>query len=137
MLALAMILAAGVMVESGPRNASMEVGERLDLSGEWEGTWQHAGGWLMPAASTPFTDKSIMGEMPGGVIFIRLASITDKGEGRFHITEEGEFLGIYKQHDGRVILCFRPARDGYPTSFRGGKGQHLLILRRPKNETKK
>lgn len=141
MTAMAMILTAAMTVPGdGPEKVSGEIVQGLDLGGDFEGTWRHAGGWLMTATSThqPVLDETpggiIIGEMPGGVLFIRHASITDEGKGRFRVTDNGvSFLGIYKQSEEQIILCFRPEKERYPTAFQGGKGQHLLILHRVKS----
>jgi hypothetical protein len=44
MTALAMVLAAGMVLGDGPEKVSAEMERGLDLSGEWEGTWQISGG---------------------------------------------------------------------------------------------
>lgn len=105
---------------------------KLELNGDWEGSWRHAQGRLMPAGVSSLEGNDIIGIMDGGYIFIRIASIRDEGSGRFRIAMGQGFLGIYKQKGDRVVLCFRQAREGYPTLLRGGDGQHLIRLRRVK-----
>jgi hypothetical protein len=130
---LAMILVAGLTVPGDvPKEVSWEVEERLDLSGKWEGNVSHQEGisidafleggrlvewafWMMNDPTTAVSYQvSISGDVPG----------------RFRLTLNGErYVGIYKRSSDAVILCYRLAGRGYPTSFRVGNGQHLLTLR--------
>lgn len=132
-LAMLMLLVAGMVMGSGPEKASGEMVQTLDLRGEWEGSWQHAQDFKMRAASGSVTSaaaRELVAEMPGGVIVLPINAIADQKNGRLHIAAGKGFLGIYEQNGDRLSICFRPARNGYPISFRGGNGQHLLILRR-------
>lgn len=142
MSTLVLVLAAGITVSgNGPEMVSGKVEQRLDLSGEWKGTWQLPDGQFTPAFST---EQRIPGVPEGGIIvgeewdgrsiFIRRDSLIEEESGYFSLRFKGRrgSLGIYQQDGDRVVLCFRIAGKGYPRSFRGGNGQHLLILHRVK-----
>lgn len=128
----AIVVVAGIVIENPPKS-STKTGEKLDFSGAWEGTLHHSQGFRWPAILSRLRGGEIIVEFPGGILTIPLASITDEGSGRFRVSSNGDFLGIYKQSDEEIILCFRPEREGYPRVFRGGQGQMLLRLRRCKS----
>lgn len=128
-LALAMVLAAGLTVPRiGPEKVSAETTESLHLDGEWEGTFRHS---LNPVDLIRITFAG--GEFDSGSIIILEGKIRDEGGGRFQMVGgTGDLLGIYKHEDDRLVLCYREADKGRPTSFRAGVDQNLLILRRVK-----
>jgi hypothetical protein len=110
------LLAAGVVAGSGTEKVSAEVDQRLDLRGEWVVIWEDASG------------RRREDETPG---IVDLGPVVDEGRGKFRLQVGGEdHLGIYTWEAGRLLLTFGPASQGRPTSYRGGEGQFLFILRR-------
>lgn len=137
MLIIEMMLICTMNCADCPRTVSSDMKyeqQPLNLRGQWKGTWRHAQGFVMPASLSASEDGRIMGILDAGVIFIHVDSIIDEGEGTFRIKEGKGFVGIYKVRKESIALCFRPSVQGYPRVFRGGDGQHLLILRRIKTE---
>ena len=132
--ALAMILAAGMTVPSiGPEKVSGEIEERLELSGKWEGNVSHHEGISISALleGGRLVEWEWLGNGPRIAVSYQV-SISGV-PGRFRLILNGErYVGIYKRSSDTVILCYRLAGRGYPTSFRAGDGQHLLTLRRVK-----
>jgi hypothetical protein len=103
--ALAMVLAAGMTVGSGPEKVSGEIEQRLDLRGEWEGTYQVIGGPTWHA------------RLGGGFLAVqtevarsRLAiRFVDERNGKLRMGWGGRpplTLGTYKQEGDRVVLSF-------------------------------
>jgi hypothetical protein len=129
------VMAAMTLPGNGPEKMSDEVTrERLDLSGKWEGNISHQMGFSISASIEKghLAEVNWLGGGPMVVASYRL-SVTSEGPGRFRLTLNGErYVGIYKWGSSEVILCYRQAEQGHPTSFRAGNGQHLLILRRAK-----
>jgi hypothetical protein len=125
-----MVLAAGLAMSDRQVAVSSEVEERLDLSGEWEGTWttskadsfavRLSGRWLA------------VSDVPGGLTVVRAPILLkDGGGGRFAVClAHVNHHGIYTWEKGGLLMCFREGRQGRPTSFHGGDGQHLMRLRR-------
>jgi hypothetical protein len=134
---LAMVLMAAMAVPgNGLEMVSAEMEERLDLSGEWEGTWWLPEGQVYPAT---MDNRLLFGDAfppHEGAIFFRTPSFRDEGIGKFRIEPKdtnSRWLGIYEQHEGHLLLCFGEDGEQRPRSFRGGDGQHLLILHRVKS----
>jgi hypothetical protein len=134
--ALAMILAAGMAVPGiGPEKVSGEVEQALDLRGEWEGNWRLADGPLYYATIDGQFIFGAVAPGEGGILF-RVSSFIDEGKGRFRIQpkdDDRRWLGIYEQGDDHVRMCFGEEGKLRPTVFRGGNGQHLIILHRVKS----
>lgn len=120
MTALAIILtAAMVLPENGSEKVSGEMvreAQPLDLSGEWEVTWQDSLG------------RTWQGKLKNGRLECKRPGLTAHGT----LKSGDEKEGIYKWEGDRLFLCFSTGRNGRPTSFRGGAGQELFILRRIK-----
>ena len=130
MSALAMILMAGIAVGDGPKKDRGEVEQRLDLSGEWKGTWVDDAGNVW---ETEQQKRMLAGHFKGTLMWLQLSEIVDEGKGKFHMDWGArEYVGIYKQKGGVLIMSYRAKRHGYPSSFEGGDGSYLLILHRVK-----
>jgi hypothetical protein len=136
--ALAMVLMAAMAIPgNGPEMVSAEMEQGLDLRGDWEGTCKTSDGtdWEAQLHFPRFsTRRGHLTLTAGGALNFQAVTLTDEGAGRLRITwSDGViFPGIYEQQDDRAVICFSRAERGYPTEFRGGDGQHLLILRRVK-----
>jgi hypothetical protein len=133
MSTLVLVLAAGMTVPSiGPEKVSGEIEERLELSGKWEGNVSHHEGISISALleGGRLVEWEWLGNGPR-IAANHQSSVWDEGSGRFRLNLDGErYIGIYKWSSDGVMLCFRLAERGRPTSFRAGNGQHRLILRR-------
>lgn len=139
MSALAMILTAAMMVPGhGPENVSGEMvreSEPLDLKAKWKGIWYRPNGskW-----DVEIVDHFLSAEIDDGCTLgfcaWRLERTTDEGGGKL-VLREGEKvdLGIYEQHNDRLVICYSVSGRTRPTSFRSCKGQHLLVLHRIKS----
>ena len=135
--ALAMVLMAGMVVPgNGPEKVSGEVEQRLDLCGEWKGTWEDDEGVVMRAFVSPaergVDGVSILGTTDRRFRYIPVYALIDEGHGRLQMTANCGYFGIYKVRNDIIVIAFRLADEGYPVSFRGGNGQNLLILHRVK-----
>jgi hypothetical protein len=118
----------------GPAPVSAEMEERLDLSGKWEGNVSHQEGFSVGAwlEGSRLVEWDFLGNGPRIAVSYQVSNSGDV-PGRFRLILNGErYVGIYKRSSDAVILCYRLAGRGYPTSFRAGDGQSLLILRRVK-----
>lgn len=129
MSAFVLVLAAGVAVGSGPEAVSPEMDRGLDLRGEWKGVWVDEAGAKWKATAE---NGTVCGERPEFVKVIRAQDVADEGAGRVQVLYprvEPPALGIYQWRGDCLIICFREARLGRPTAFRGGNGQDLITLR--------
>ena len=129
MSALAMILTAVMAIPSdGPEKGSAEMVQELDLSGEWEGTWQIAGGGFKHLSLSN-------GELAfWGFALPSRFHIEDQKGNRLRIQWSGHpYLGIYEQKKGRVRICLGVAEDGPPTAFELGEHRVILTLHRVKS----
>jgi hypothetical protein len=126
--ALAMVLTAAMVVPgNGPEMVSAEMEQRLDLRGEWEGTWHYSVEGTRRVVITGNRLFFITGACAVGRPFV----CVQESAGTFRAHWDGEAcLGIYRYDGGRLLLCVREASKGYPTSFRAGAVQDLLILHR-------
>ena len=91
------IILIGLMIGNGPGKVSWEMEQKLDLSGEWEGTWELGRGKIASAfvdPAGPAEEAGIIGLIDSGFMFIRVPSITDDGRGKLRIAEGKGFLGI-------------------------------------------
>lgn len=127
MSALAMILTATMaVVGNGPEKVSDEVEQRLDLKGEWEGTWNTHLGKRFLIRLTPTEFHLDNGETTGVLRY----PMSDEGNGKLRFRGR---LGIYQQDGDRLLICLAKTRTNQrPTSFRIDEGQHLLLLHRVK-----
>jgi hypothetical protein len=132
MTALAMILAAGMAVGSGPEKVSGEVEQGLDLRGEWEGTSP------CPPKSdcvVRFVKNKLNIYDPSTKCSIGF-TVIDEGGGRLRLplTRVRGLLGIYRYQDhDHLHICFSANETGHrPTSFHVGNDRMYLILHRVK-----
>jgi hypothetical protein len=151
MSTLAMILTAAMMVPaSGPEAVSGEIGQALDLSGEWEGN-------LAQSRDDVHTIRLDVTEREAFVCDLQfetwcgwktkaIFTLKDEGRGRLRIESPGEVsvLGIYKQHGDRIVICCASlglisgeggkiaGRSVRPVSFRPGDGRYCLTIHRVK-----
>jgi hypothetical protein len=129
--ALAMVLAAAMAVPgSGTEAVSGETEQGLDLRGRWEGVYINADEGMMEARLLDGGIGLATGE--GGSFVKSIFSDEGGGKVRFILNDAAKYLGIYEQQGDRVVICFRFADDGWPSSIRIAQGQHLLILHRVK-----
>jgi hypothetical protein len=128
---LVLALAAGMAFGDGPEAVSEEMEQRLDLSGEWEGSWMAFNGRLFEAK---VGDGLVESNAEPDLLSFRVADVTDEGGGRLRIARANglDDLGVYRNDGNRLIICYGWAKKGYPTSFRAGGSQSLLVLRRVK-----
>ena len=132
--ALAMVLTAAMAVPAnGPEKVSGEVEQGLDLRGEWEGLlWKEQGDFIWVGYRDLVGVKGLS-YREGELVYRRRFNVVDEGNGMLRATlGRMERLGIYQRQSDRLIICLRDAENGRPTSFKGGNGQHLLILHRVK-----
>ncbi len=126
--ALAMILAAGMTVPGDvPKEATEEIEQRLDLNGEWEGTWDNGRKTKSPIVHLSGTRISFSED---DAAFSFEHRIVDEGGNKLRFNDNRP--SIYRQDGDRLDICIRWHGKGRPTSFRGGDGQVLLILHRVK-----
>jgi hypothetical protein len=130
MSALAMILTTAMAVPGdGPKKVSMEMEQRLDLSGEWFGTKDDgcvaSDILLLPGRGTVCL---------GGCLVADPFVCFDRGHGVADVKWGSEnFLGIYRQQGDIVIICFSATSRGRPTAFRSGDDRILFALHRIKS----
>jgi hypothetical protein len=118
MSTLVMALVAGMAVGSDLERVSAEQIEVFDLSGDWVCD-QKDGGCVISYGPEK------------GSIFMLVFGIKDEGGGIVRLNEMiPTRLGIYERRGDRLIICYRPAWDGPPTSFSTAGGQGLLVFRR-------
>lgn len=130
MSALAMILMAAMAVPaSGPEKVSGEAEQKLDLSGEWEGTWQSGSDNSKSIWDTRIRDGRFTAKWRSASGSKRWGGVD---EGKRKLRLDGGYLGIYKWKGNRLFICYQDDAKGYPLAFHPEKGQHLLILRRVK-----
>jgi hypothetical protein len=136
MSTLVIVLTAAMVVPAnGPEMVSGEIAEpqRLDLSGEWEGTCFDSNG------------RNFEGKVKGSVFvltpqerpFLDLGPeyINDKGNGRITLRLGAKgpvLLGIYQHAGDKLMMCFCATKDGWPTQFKADGKCALLILHRVK-----
>jgi hypothetical protein len=132
MSAFLLTLAAGMALGDGPSARSSEVEQRLDLSGEWRGSWIDDHGHFFEVRT--FGKRLLADDGLGNMIALYTSSFEDGGGGRFAIVIRMQvfYHGIYKWDNGYLFLCFCETKRECPVSFRGGDGQELLRLRRVK-----
>jgi hypothetical protein len=126
MSALAMILTAALAVSgSGPEKVSgeIEVERALDLASRWEGVCYHPNGQY---------EAGLIGgqlaDLRGGLPAFFSEKVVDQGRGHLRINVAGRnCLGIYRQDESTLMIRYRDACHGYPTSFAVG---NVFILRR-------
>ena len=128
MSTLVLILTAAMAVPgNGPEKVSGEMEQGLDLRGEGEGTWR----W-------PCGMKDQMKLCQGTMISedigpVETSWIIDEGRGLCRFSaNKWVMLGIYEQHQDRVMICFREGNKERPRSFKRTDEQHLLPLHRVK-----
>jgi hypothetical protein len=128
MSAFVLTLAAGMAMADRTSPVSSEVEQRLDLSGEWVGTWE--GPDATPGQLTSGGGILIGHGDPRGLRVLDTTLATDEGGGRFSVAAGGQvFVGIYRWEGPHLVLCFCHVGRGRPTLFCSGPGQHLLRLR--------
>jgi hypothetical protein len=112
---LVLVLAVG----TGPEAVSAELVERLDLRGTWVCTQDEGWGAISYAPQK-------------GSILLATFHLRDEGGGRARREGKGRpRLGIYQwQGSNCLIVCFRSAELGRPTSFDTSDGQELFVFRR-------
>jgi hypothetical protein len=128
MSAFVLVLAAGMVVGSGPEKVSAEVEQGLDLTrGKWEGFWLDARGRTRTVVLRPWRpDRVLVGCGPAYPFACR-----DEGRGAIRGNFCGEpFVGIFRWDGECLTLCVREVAKGRPAFFQGGDGQHLIRLYR-------
>ena len=134
--AFGMVLMVALAVPGNePEKVSGEVEQRLDLSGEWEGTYQVAQVYKVPAG---IRNDRLWRDGRGacrrnGVIVGVPYVLLDEGKGNLRLKWHGfHYIGIYRQDGDTVLICFREYFRGRPTEFRSGSEQHLFTFHRVK-----
>jgi hypothetical protein len=130
MLTLAMILTTAMAVPGDvPEKVSGEVEERLDLSGEWEGTLRNYDG-VRSRFRWSKGEMVVRHAQMKDALVVR-ASFTDEGRCRVRLRMDDDiYLGIYRQEGDRITTCFSDKQ--YPERFCLSKTQFLIILHRVK-----
>jgi hypothetical protein len=130
-----MILTATILVsDGGPPKEPAEIVEvyRLNLSGDWEGTWWVDKGKRFSMVSV---GSDLFASRRNAHTLIDTKGILDDGHGRFHGTwlfAEHGIHGIYKWEGKWLFICFSRRPDPPPTSFTATDSHCLLILHRVK-----
>jgi uncharacterized protein (TIGR03067 family) len=147
MSALVVVFTAVMAAGSGPEKASQEVSPCLPTGGRWEGRWVDDHGFthgvMLPGVVTgPWavcTVYVVFANRPNPAPTYASYRMADEGRGKVRLTWNGWLrdtpmacLGIYRWDGDQLVICFREDKQGRPTSFRSGDGQHVLILRRVK-----
>ena len=130
--AFAMVLMAAMVIPgNGPEKVSGEVKQGLDLSGEWEGSWDRGTGLIYKAN---LRENRLVGKRGNGSIHFPRFIVEEDGEGAIRVTVGGGGVckGIFRCEGDHVLICFRNSHTLRPTSFQAGHGQELLILHRVK-----
>ncbi len=136
MSALAMILAAGMTVGSGPEQVSGETEQRLDVRGKWEG--YHFLLFGESSERVQLQGEELKVALPDGLYATHEIEFTDKGRGSVHIilavggVVTCRFRGVYRYEGDRLIICY--GKPGIPEnpSIWADIGQHFLVFRRVK-----
>jgi hypothetical protein len=138
--AMTMVLLATMAVPGdGPEKVSGEMEQRLDLRGEWVGERQFDDGkvWHIELSNGEFKFKSKEIRL-----LLPVGCIKDEGNGRLRVdflksaqgtgNSSRARLGIYKQEDGFIIMCWGETGKERPSSFRPANAESVLILHRIK-----
>jgi hypothetical protein len=123
-----MILTAAMAIPgNGPEKVLAEMEQGLDLSGEWEGTWQIAGGGFKRFSLSN-------GELAFWGFSLPCRFYIEKQQrNRLRIQWAGRpYPGIYERDDKRIRICLNVAEDGQPTTFELGDNRVILTLHRVK-----
>ena len=135
--ALAMVLMAGMAVPgNGPDKVSAEVEERLDLSGEWEGTLRSDKRQVCPVIIDDGTSKRC--GFPALTTIHRSHAVN----ARFEVIEarDGKIrakyccdlcLGIYRWEANQLVICIRDVEEE-PLESLAADGQIVITLHRVK-----
>jgi hypothetical protein len=120
--ALAMVLMTAMTVPgNGPEKVSGEVEQRLDLSGEWEGTWRLGKGKLLDARLS----GGNLTVQDNAILVMRTIRFLDEGNGKGRLScGGGSFIPAtyeYKQSEDHVIISY---------SIGTGMDQHVTLLLR-------
>ena len=122
------LMAAMAVPGNGPEMVSGELEQGLDLSGEWEGTLAYES----KVNHVTLNDFTLV-EFQWSRLSISNLKVQDEGQGRFHgIEGRFRYVGIYEWRGETLILCYREASKGRPTSFQARDAQYVLILHRVK-----
>jgi hypothetical protein len=155
MSVLAMLLTAAMVIPgNGPERVSGETeqsqGQRVDISGSWEGiAWSDNSIWKAEVSNCSLVLTAVFGEATSrdskahgwdrweiGEIPKQLKS----GKGKLIIQKEPYnqcfdcrmYEAIYRWDSDLLVICFSRIELGSPTSFQAGKNQFLVVLRRVK-----
>jgi hypothetical protein len=128
MSTLVIVLAAAMAAPgNGPKMEPGEIVERqrLDLSGEWEGTWDDHSG---KTKRVKLTQDMIHMDTGNAILSVK-NSMRDEGNGK--LSYQG-VLGLYRQ-DGDRLICFGfPGTNQRPKPFQKDEWKNLFILHRVK-----
>ena len=135
MSALAMILMAGMTVGDVPGKMAGEIQEqRLDLSGEWEGTWLDFASELFNWQDRVKIKDGILTRTTSWGLSVSdpcpIFTVTGKGTFRMR-TDDSVSDGIYKIEKGELVLYFE-AKNKCPSSFKLKPDSLLITLHRVK-----
>lgn len=146
MSTLVLVLATTMTVPAngpGMVSAEMEQSQGLDVSGSWEGiAWSDDTIWRAEVSNRTLVLTAVFGKETSrdskafGVDREEVGELQDRGEGKLVsvkcLTPLDRYVyeGIYKWDGDRLIICFRHAEYGRPTSFQASQQQWLLILHR-------
>jgi len=118
------LMAAMAVPGNGPEQVSGEVGQRLDLSGNWQLTIEAEHG------------LGNVTMVVAGSKLIKKFDIRDEGEGkvrlRFANGPANELLGIYRQEGDHILINCARAPNGRPTSFENRKSYIQITIHRVK-----
>lgn len=127
---LFMILAMGQVPGGGSEKISGEMKKQLDLRGDWEGIC-HTSRMKTPIVMHNKIVTVIYNGRHLHNFDIDLQKVTEEGDNRLRFKWMGiNCFGIYQQDSDRLRICFS-VKD-WPTSYRVGDYEELLILRRKK-----
>jgi hypothetical protein len=138
MSAFVLLLAAGLTPGNDLEKEPAEVAECLPARGAWRGTWTNGDGIITDVA----LHRVVTSHPEPATLFVPVVGspkpvpvtitywITDEGRGNARLCWRGQNgPGIYTWKGDCLLICFRSKSSVRPTSFYGGDGQNLLILR--------
>jgi hypothetical protein len=133
MSTLVLVLTAAMMVPGdGPEKVSWEVEQKLDLSGEWEGTFWDSQSKNKEGWTVKLSDDWLVFER-GADTYRMLWQMTDEGGGKVKLKLwRTVYVGIYRQESDRVLIALCDIKKARPVSFPLGDDQSFLILHRAK-----
>ncbi len=142
MAALVMAVVAGMAVGDGPAMAPSSFKTCFGLPGRWEGRWHLSEN---KSVAAEWNAKGLALQLVSGTFTLcRRENIRLGEDGRLYLTldeimivvkrdifvapRRTHYFGIWEENNGKLIVCIRKAKDGWPDSLEPENGQQVIIL---------